>query len=72
MAGQKEMGWNPWSCTDGEEKEKLACSGGIWMDIGAARNKANEPCKNSGKWPLAISSIGHGVTRGDLRVSSLK
>ena len=33
----------------GEEREKLPRSGGIWMDVGAAGDKANQPCEISGK-----------------------
>jgi hypothetical protein len=31
------------------------------VDVRAAGEKANQPCKNSDKWPLATSPVGPGV-----------
>ena len=36
------------------------------MDVGAAGDKANQPCEISGKWPLATSLIGPGLAREGL------
>ena len=40
-------------------------------DKGAAGEKANQPCENSGGWPLATSLIRPGVAEEGLRVPSL-
>ena len=37
----------------------------------AAGKKAKQPCKNSGKWPLGTSPIGHKVAGEGLGVSGV-
>jgi hypothetical protein len=41
------------------------------MDVGAAGDRANQPCEISSKWPLATSLIGPGVAEEGLGVPSL-
>lgn len=38
----------------------------------ASEEKANQPCKILGKWPLASSPVGPGVAGEDLGVSGVQ
>jgi hypothetical protein len=57
--------------TKGVQKERIIVTGGEGWDAGAAAEKANQPCKNSGKWPLATSPIGLREAEGGLGVPNL-
>lgn len=47
----------PWELP-GEEMEKSLWSSEIWMDLGAEGDKANQPFKMLGKWPLPQWYLG--------------
>lgn len=54
----------------GEDEERNRGLGEEGWDTGAAEEKANQPCENSGEWPLATSLVGSRVAGEGLGVSS--
>lgn len=43
-----------------KSKRKIAMTLGEEWDLRASGKKANQLCKNSGKWPLPLTQLGPG------------